>query len=250
MGELKAALLPVTPYQQNCTFLWDDATKQAVVIDPGGEVEKILDAIDQLGLNVETILLTHGHMDHAGGADELRAALRDRAGDPAAAPVVGPDSRDEFLLANLSRQGAATGLADARNVQPDRGHIYSDDGRLLATSVPEYEVHMDMRAEGLTEKMFFSGVDSLSLGLSALFNDRTAAEYKRALLDAHARGERYFLVNRKVDHEQMLILQELPIYREGRSKSGMVAEKHYERRQWFGRLARRTIGDARSDLDR
>ena len=137
MGELKAALLPVTPYQQNCTFLWDDATKQAVVIDPGGEVEKILGAIDQLGLNVETILLTHGHMDHAGGADELRAALRDRAGDPAAAPVVGPDSRDEFLLANLSRQGAATGLADARNVQPDR---WLSEGEMVQVGEHAFQV--------------------------------------------------------------------------------------------------------------
>lgn len=145
------------------------------------------------------------------------------------------------------REQALNVATSVRTVQPDRGHIYSDDGRLLATSVPEYEVHMDMRAEGLTDKLFFSGVDSLSLGLSALFNDRTAAEYKRALLDAHARGERYYLVKRKVDHEQMLILQGLPIYREGRSKSGMVAEKHYERKQWFGRLARRTIGDVPGD---
>lgn len=120
MGELKAALLPVTPYQQNCALVWDEATKQAVVVDPGGEVAKILGAIEQLGLKVETILLTHGHMDHAGGADELRAALRERAGDPAAAPVVGPDARDEFLLASLAWQGAATGLSDARDVRPDR----------------------------------------------------------------------------------------------------------------------------------
>ena len=62
-----------------------------------------------------------------------------------------------------------------RTVQPDRGHIYSEDGRLLATSVPEYEIHMDMRAEGLTDKLFFNGVDSLALGLSALFNDRSFA---------------------------------------------------------------------------
>ena len=120
MGALKVALLPVTTYQQNSALLWDEATKQAVVVDPGGDVPRILATIDQLQLNVETILLTHGHIDHAGGADELRAALRERARDPAAAPVGGPDSRDEFLLANLARQGAAAGLNDARNVQPDR----------------------------------------------------------------------------------------------------------------------------------
>ncbi|MFN8350700.1 MAG: penicillin-binding protein [Flavobacteriales bacterium] len=134
-----------------------------------------------------------------------------------------------------------------RTVPADRGHIYSDDGRLLATSVPEYEVRMDMRAEGLTNELFLGGLDSLCLGLSALFNDRTAAEYRRELLDARARGERYFLVKRKVDHEQMLNLKRLPIFREGRSRSGLIAEKRYERKQWFGRLARRTIGDVPSD---
>jgi len=137
MGALKAALLPVTPYQQNCAFLWDDATKQAVVVDPGGEVPRILGAIDQLGLDVRTILLTHGHMDHAGGADELRAALRERTGGAAAAPVVGPDARDEFLLVNLARQGAATGLADARNVQPDR---WLAEGDTVSVGGHEFEV--------------------------------------------------------------------------------------------------------------
>ncbi len=145
------------------------------------------------------------------------------------------------------REMALNVATSVRTVQPDRGHIYSDDGRLLATSVPEYEVHMDMKADGLSDRMFFSGVDSLALGLSALFNDRTAAEYKRALLDAHARGERYFLVKRKVDHEQMLLLQQLPIYREGKLKSGLIAVKKYERKQWFGRLARRSIGDVPTD---
>lgn len=145
------------------------------------------------------------------------------------------------------REQANNVATAVRTVQPDRGHIYSDDGRLLATSVPEYAIHMDMRAEGLTDKLFFSGIDSLALGLSNLFQDRTAAEYKRALMDAHARGERYFLVKRKVDHEQMLRLKQLPIYREGRAKSGLVTEKRYERKQWFGRLARRTIGDVPGD---
>ena len=137
MGEMKAALLPVTPYQQNCCLIWDEATKQAVVIDPGGEVPRILAAIEQLGLTVQTILLTHGHMDHAGGADELRAALRAQSGDPAAAPVVGPDARDGFLLCNLARQGAATGLADARDLQPDR---WLTEGDIVSVGEHEFEV--------------------------------------------------------------------------------------------------------------
>ena len=120
MASLKAALLPVTPFQQNCALLWDDDTKQAAVVDPGGEVDRILAAIDQLGIRVEQIFLTHGHMDHAGGAHALRAALRERAGDASACPIIGPDPRDEFLLAGLAEQGAKYGIADARNVRPDR----------------------------------------------------------------------------------------------------------------------------------
>ena len=134
-----------------------------------------------------------------------------------------------------------------RTVQPDRGHIYSDDGRLLATSVPEYDVRMDMRAEGLTNALFEAGIDSLAMGLSSLFGDRPPAAYATALRNARAQGERYFLVKRKVDHEQMIALRALPIFREGRLKSGLIVQKKYERKQWFGRLARRTIGDVPTD---
>ena len=72
---LKAAIIPVTPLQQNCTLIWDRATGQGAVIDPGGDVEDILDAIHQAGITVETIFLTHGHIDHVGGAEALKTAL-------------------------------------------------------------------------------------------------------------------------------------------------------------------------------
>ncbi len=111
MGQLRGAVIPVTPFQQNCTLLWDDTSKQAAVIDPGGEVERILDTIRQTGVVVEHIWLTHGHLDHAGGADELRAALNN-------VPIEGPDRRDEFLLQGLEEQGRAFGFA-MRDVTPD-----------------------------------------------------------------------------------------------------------------------------------
>src|SRR5690606_14423384 len=83
-----------------------------------------------------------------------------------------------------------------RSVQSERGHIFSDDDRLLATSVPEYEIRMDMQADGLTQQAFTAHVDSLSWELARLFGDRTMQEYRRSLVDAYARGERYHLVKR------------------------------------------------------
>ena len=119
MGQLRGAIVPVTPFEQNCAILWDDATKLGAVVDPGGDVDRIVAAIEQTGAKIERIWLTHGHMDHAGGAAELQERLRERAGDPAAIPIEGPDELDGFLLQGLAEQGRSYGFA-ARNVAPDR----------------------------------------------------------------------------------------------------------------------------------
>ena len=110
---LKAAIIPVTPIQQNCALIWDDQTLQAIVLDPGGDVPRILDAIRDLKLQVGQILLTHGHFDHAGGAAELRDALP-------GTQVIGPDERDTFLLDSLEETSRTYGIAGARNVRPNR----------------------------------------------------------------------------------------------------------------------------------
>lgn len=112
MSALRAAIIPVTPFQQNCSIVFDEATKHGVVIDPGGDVDQIRDAIDQLGVTIDAILLTHGHIDHAAGADELRKAL--------GVEVIGPHAADKPLLDNLERQGEMFGVSGARNVTPDR----------------------------------------------------------------------------------------------------------------------------------
>lgn len=114
---LKAAVIPVTPFQQNCALLWDDGTMRGVVVDPGGEVDRILAAVGELKITVERILLTHGHVDHAAGADELRARLTTAQGG--AVPIEGPDRRDQFLLDGLEAAAAKWELP-ARNVTPDR----------------------------------------------------------------------------------------------------------------------------------
>jgi hydroxyacylglutathione hydrolase len=131
MSSLKAAVIPVTPFQQNCTLLWDEASGRGAVVDPGGEVARILQAIDQQGVRVEKILLTHGHIDHAGGAALLKEKLEERrseAGEPAARiPIEGPDERDRFLLEGLAAQGRGFGMSDARNVVPDRWLAEGDE---------------------------------------------------------------------------------------------------------------------------
>ncbi len=112
MPDVRAAIIPVTPFQQNCTLLWCDKTKQAAVIDPGGDIDRIRDAIAQSGVSVEKIILTHGHIDHAGGAAELKEAL--------GVPVEGPHEADRFLLDHLPETGRMYGIEGARAVTPDR----------------------------------------------------------------------------------------------------------------------------------
>jgi glyoxylase-like metal-dependent hydrolase (beta-lactamase superfamily II) len=109
---LRAAIIPVTPLQQNCTLLWCEETKRAAVFDPGGDLPRIQDAIRQTGVTVEKILLTHGHIDHAGGA----ADLRDRIG----VPIEGPHRADLFLLESLAETGRSYGITGARAVTPNR----------------------------------------------------------------------------------------------------------------------------------
>jgi hydroxyacylglutathione hydrolase len=109
---LAAAIIPVTPFQQNCALIWDQETKRGVVIDPGGDVARVEGAIAEAGITIDRILLTHGHMDHAGGAAELAEALGN-------IPIEGPHRADAFLLDGLVEQGAKYGLA-CRAVTPNR----------------------------------------------------------------------------------------------------------------------------------
>ena len=112
MTKLQAFLIPVTPFQQNCSLVFDSESKIGAIVDPGGDVPVILDAIAQSGITVEKILLTHGHIDHAGGAAELKEKL--------GVPIEGPHPEDLFLLETLDETGAKYGMTGARPVTPDR----------------------------------------------------------------------------------------------------------------------------------
>jgi hydroxyacylglutathione hydrolase len=116
---MQVGVVPVTPFSQNCTLIWDEATREAVVIDPGGDVPKILAALAHHKLDACAIWLTHGHLDHAAGVPELVAALHARDGHAKVA-VVGPDRRDAPLLQSLAQQGALFGVPGLQNVTPDR----------------------------------------------------------------------------------------------------------------------------------
>jgi glyoxylase-like metal-dependent hydrolase (beta-lactamase superfamily II) len=112
MTRTKAVIIPVTPFQQNCTLLWCEATKRAVVIDPGGDLPDIERAIAEAGVVVEKIWLTHGHVDHVGGAAELKARLN--------VPIEGPHRNDLFLLEHVVDTARMFGIPNAANVTPDR----------------------------------------------------------------------------------------------------------------------------------
>lgn len=110
---MKYAVIPVTPFQQNCTLLVDDATQAAAVVDPGGDVERILALVEKHGLKVERILLTHGHLDHAAAAGELAQRL-------GGVPIEGPHRDEQFLIDNLPVQCAAYGFPVHPAFTPDR----------------------------------------------------------------------------------------------------------------------------------
>ena len=131
MTRLAAEIVPVTPFQQNCCILFDVEEKRGVVVDPGGDVDDIVAAIDKAGVFIEAIWLTHGHIDHAGGAMDLKERL-------AGIDIVGPHRADEFLMQRIEDQAAMFGVgAGYRNATPDRWLV---DGDALAIGPHRFEI--------------------------------------------------------------------------------------------------------------
>ena len=109
---MRALIIPVTAYQQNCSILWCEKTMKGAVVDPGGEIDRILEAARSKGIELERILVTHGHMDHCGGV----AAIRERLG----VPVEGPHEDDRFWIDRLVEDSAQYGLEQTSAFEPDR----------------------------------------------------------------------------------------------------------------------------------
>ncbi len=126
---IKALIAPVTPLQQNCTIVWCVKTLKAAVIDPGGEVKRLLAAIDNQGLTLEKIWITHGHLDHAGGTAALKAAT--------GVPIEGPHRDDQFWIDQIEDSGRRYGMPEARAFTPDR---WLDDGDVVTLGETQFEV--------------------------------------------------------------------------------------------------------------
>ncbi len=127
---MKIAVIPVTPFQQNCTLLVCEQTMHAALVDPGGDIEKILDVVTQTGVTLEKIFLTHGHMDHAGATAELAERFN--------LPVEGPHIGDKFWIDGIPEQSRQFGLAPAKSFTPDRWLKDGDQVRFGAITLDVY----------------------------------------------------------------------------------------------------------------
>lgn len=149
--------------------------------------------------------------------------------------------------AELKRKVESLTLVD-KSIEAVRGNIYAEDGSLLATSIPIYEVRMDLNTEALTDEVFNKGIDSLSYQLSSLFKDKSPASWKQELVRARARGARYHLIKRNVRYTELKKLKTFALLRRGRYKGGFLYIQKNKREMPFQLLAARTIGYERDGV--
>ncbi len=154
---LHATVVPVTAFAQNCSVIWCDRTGAGAVIDPGGDIDQILDAVRESGMRLEKILLTHAHIDHAGATAELARSLK--------LPIEGPHVGDRFWIEGLPEQARMFGLPASERFEPDRWLV--DRDRVQVGEV-EFEVrHCPGHTPG--HVVFYSAADKLAFVGDVLF---------------------------------------------------------------------------------
>ena len=126
---IQLRIVPVTPFEQNCSIVWCDKSMKAAVVDPGGDLERIRAAADKLGVTIEKILITHGHIDHAGGTAKLAREL--------GVPVEGPQEEDRFWIAGMPQQSKMFGFPDVEVFEPDR---WLHDGDTVTVGEESFKV--------------------------------------------------------------------------------------------------------------
>lgn len=154
---MKCAIVPVTPYQQNCSILVCENTRRAALVDPGGEVPRLRAALEQLGVTLEKVFLTHGHMDHCAAADVVRKEF--------GVPIEGPQTEDKFWIDQLPESTRRTGFPHADPFEPDR---WLEDGDTVSFGEQTLEVlHCPGHTPG--HVVFFHRGEKLALVGDVLF---------------------------------------------------------------------------------
>ena len=154
---MKAVVIPVTPFAQNCSLIWCPATKVGAVIDPGGDLDRIEAEVRKHGVQLEKILLTHAHIDHAGGTAQLARTH--------SLPIIGPHRGDKFWIDGIAEQGRMFGFEGAETFEPDQ---WLDEGDRVTVGEVTLDVH---HCPGHTpgHVVFYSAADQLAFVGDVLF---------------------------------------------------------------------------------
>ena len=156
--------------------------------------------------------------------------------------IVGKVIYIQFAQGDELMQKAKEQEIEYFTLEATRGNILARDGSLLATSLPTFEIRMDVNSELISDKLFYDKVDSLAFDLSNLFRDKSKTEYRQDLVEARKKGNRYLLIKNHVSFQDLKRLRKFPIFRLGKYRGGLIIIRKTSREMPFDELARRTIG--------